>query len=291
MSLHIDSPHAPLEPLHLPQIQHKKIDLFLKREDQSHPFISGNKWRKLKYHLLAARQQNKNLLVTFGGAYSNHLLATAAAGAKYQFATHGFVRGEEVSNHMLKLCLLFGMKLQFVSRTAYLQKEDLFQNYFGSNQHAFYIPEGGSGNLGEQGVSEILDEADMQHFDAIIASVGTGGTLKGLLQGVQKHQLNTRVHGIVVLKGAEAMNQEYVAYAAESYCLHHQFHGGGYAKTNEALHTFQHKFASQTGIILDPVYEAKMMFGLISLIEQNYFAPGTRICALHNGGLLGVLSR
>jgi 1-aminocyclopropane-1-carboxylate deaminase len=87
------------------------------------------------------------------------------------------------------------------------------------------------------------------------------------------------------------MNQEYVAYAAESYCLHHQFHGGGYAKTNEELHTFQHKFASQTGIILDPVYEAKMMFGLISLIEQNYFAPGTRICALHNGGLLGVLSR
>jgi 1-aminocyclopropane-1-carboxylate deaminase len=288
--MHIHKPYAPLEALELDLFTQKNIQVSLKREDYSHPFISGNKWRKLKYHLLQAEQENKKLLVTFGGTYSNHLLATAAAAAKYNFKSFGFVRGEEVENHVLKLCQLFGMQIQFVDRTAYQQKEILFQRYFSSDPTAFFIPEGGSGNLGEMGVSEIMQESDMQNFDVLFASVGTGGTLKGLIKGIQDNNLTTKAHGIVVLKGAENMLQEYAHFKQDLFQLHFQFHGGGYAKYTTELQQFQHKFASQTGILLDLVYEAKLIWALIKLVESDYFLPGTNICALHNGGNIGILS-
>ena len=290
MTLHIPKPYAPIEPLTNSVFENKGVHVFLKREDYSHPFISGNKWRKLKYHLIEAARQDKTHLVTFGGAYSNHLLATAAAAAKYHFSSYGFVRGEEVKNPILKICALFGMQLHFVSRGAYQQKEALFQNHFGSNPHAFFIPEGGSGELGEQGVSEMMQEPEMQNFDVILASVGTGGTLKGLIKGIEEYKLNTKVHGIVVLKGAEQMQEEYAHFNANSYQLHFQYHGGGYAKHTAELESFQKKFASQTGILLDLVYEAKMMWALFNLIESDYFLSGTKICALHNGGNIGLLS-
>jgi 1-aminocyclopropane-1-carboxylate deaminase len=290
MALHIHKPYAPIEALTDGIFEAKGVQVFLKREDYSHPFISGNKWRKLKYHLLEAERQEKKQLVTFGGAYSNHLLATAAAAAKYNFSSYGFVRGEKVENPVLRLCALFGMQLHFVSRTEYQHKEALFQNHFGSNQDAFFIPEGGSGQLGEQGVSEIMQEPKMQAFDVILASVGTGGTLKGLIKGIVDNNLNSKVHGIVVLKGAEQMLEEYAHFNASAYQLHFQFHGGGYAKHTAELEAFQKKFASQTGILLDLVYEAKMMWALINLVQSDYFLPGTKICALHNGGTVGILS-
>lgn len=290
MTLHIPKPYAPIEPLTDAVFEARGVHVFLKREDYSHPFISGNKWRKLKYHLIEAAGQEKRQLVTFGGAYSNHLLATAAAAAKYHFSSYGFVRGEKVENPVLKLCALFGMHLHFVSRGEYQHKEALFQNHFGSNPHAFFIPEGGSGDLGEQGVSEMMQEPEMQTFDVILASVGTGGTLKGLIKGIEEYKLNTKVHGIVVLKGAEQMQEEYAHFNANSYQLHFKYHGGGYAKRTAELEAFQKKFASQTGILLDLVYEAKMMWALYNLIESDYFLPGTKICALHNGGTIGLLS-
>jgi 1-aminocyclopropane-1-carboxylate deaminase len=290
MSIHIHKPYAPIEKLELDIAVKKNIQVYLKREDYSHPFISGNKWRKLKYHLLEAERQEKRQLVSFGGAYSNHLLATAAAAAKYKFNSYAFVRGEKVDNQVLKLCALFGMHIHFVSRTAYQNKEELYHTYFGSNPNAFYIPEGGSGELGEKGVSEIMQEPEMQTFDVILASVGTGGTLKGLIKGVAENKLNSQVHGIVVLKGAEQMKEEYAHFNSNSYQLHFQYHGGGYAKHTAELVTFQNKFASQTGILLDLVYEAKMMWALINLIEADYFKPGTKLCALHNGGTVGILS-
>jgi 1-aminocyclopropane-1-carboxylate deaminase len=117
--LTIEAPYAPIEEVKLPLFEEKQLQVFIKREDLSHPYISGNKWRKLKYHLLHAEAMHKNTLVTFGGAYSNHLLATAAAGAKYKFKTYGFVRGEQVSNTVLQLCQLFGMQLQFVIKKNY----------------------------------------------------------------------------------------------------------------------------------------------------------------------------
>jgi 1-aminocyclopropane-1-carboxylate deaminase len=125
--LQIEAPHAPIEEINMPLFKEKQVQVFIKREDLSHPYISGNKWRKLKYHLLHAEAMHKNTLVTFGGAYSNHLLATAAAGAKYGFRTFGFVRGEQVSNMVLQLCSIFGMQLQFVSRENYRNKEELFK--------------------------------------------------------------------------------------------------------------------------------------------------------------------
>lgn len=289
MAFKPEKPYAPLEAIELPLLREKGIHLWLKREDLSHPFISGNKWRKLKYHLLAAQEQEKSLLVTYGGAYSNHVLATAAAGARYGFKTHALVRGESVSNFMLSLCKTFGMQLQFVSREEYKHKEILFEKYFGSNPMAFEIPEGGAGFAGELGVAELIEDLDtsMEHLQ-LFTSVGTGASFRGLLRGVLQHKLNWKVHGIVVLKGAEAMEDEMLDFEKARWQLHHRFHGGGYAKTNAELLGFINKFASQTGILLDQVYEAKMLLGLLTLIEEDSFEPGQNIVALHNGGLLGL---
>ncbi len=289
MSLQINTPYAPIEKINWVGLAEREIELYIKREDLSHPFISGNKWRKLKFHLLHAETQEKNLLVTFGGAYSNHLLATAAAGSKYGFQTFGFVRGEKVENLVLKMCAVFGMQLAFVSRENYQQKDALFASHFGSNPHALFIPEGGAGDLGELGVAELLAEKYFQeNFTDIVCSVGTGSTLRGLLMGIQTQQLNCKAHGIVVLKGAEKMEEMFQDYPANAYTLHHQFHGGGYAKANKDLIAFIHYFASQTGILLDQVYEGKMMLAILSLIEQDYFKPKSKILAFHNGGIIGL---
>ncbi len=302
--LQIENPYAPIEEIKLPSFANKGISFFLKREDLSHPFISGNKWRKLKFHLIAASEQSKNTLVTYGGYYSNHLLATAAAGAKYGFNTFGFVRGELVKNPLLDLCELFGMKLTFVSREAYKNKDLLFSSYFGSNQSALNIPEGGGGEIGELGMEAVIDDLllgpwslkkdlnkEIQHSVLhLITSVGTGSSLRGLLNAIQKQQLPIKAHGIVVLKGAEEMANEYKKFDSNVFELHHQFHGGGYGKINQETKDYIKEFASQTGILLDPIYEAKMMIGITTLINENYFEPGAQLCALHNGGLVGLLS-
>jgi 1-aminocyclopropane-1-carboxylate deaminase len=288
--LQIEAPHAPIEEINMPLFKEKQVQVFIKREDLSHPYISGNKWRKLKYHLLHAEAMHKNTLVTFGGAYSNHLLATAAAGAKYGFRTFGFVRGEQVSNMVLQLCSIFGMQLQFVSRENYRNKEELFKQHFGLNQEALFIPEGGAGELGEQGVAEMLEEDCFTQytFTDICCSVGTGSTLRGLLRGLQQTNNPAKAHGFVVLKGAENMQEEFAEFAPESFQLHHRFHGGGYAKSDEQLIAYIKKFASSTGILLDQVYEGKMMQGIETLAAENYFAPHSKILALHNGGVIGI---
>ena len=302
--LQIENPYAPMEEIKLPAFANKGISFFLKREDLSHPFISGNKWRKLKFHLIAAWEQNKHTLVTYGGAYSNHLLATAAAGAKYGFATFGFVRGELVKNPLLDLCELFGMKLTFVPREAYKNKDQLFSSNFGSNQNVLNIPEGGGGHTGELGMEAVIEDLlvgpwnlkmeiskEKQHpVLHLITSVGTGSSLRGLLNGIQRQQLPIKAHGIVVLKGAEEMANDFSMFDSNNYELHHQFHGGGYGKINQETKDYIKEFASQTGILLDPIYEAKMMIGITTLINENYFEPGAQICALHNGGLVGLLS-
>jgi 1-aminocyclopropane-1-carboxylate deaminase len=292
MLLQISEPYAPFQEISLPSTEEKGIRLLMKREDLSHEHISGNKWRKLKYHLLAAHSQQKKMLVTYGGAYSNHLLATAAAGEKYGFATHAFVRGEQVSNYVLDRCLAFGMELQFVSRTEYKDKEGLYAKYFGSNRIAFQIPEGGGGLLGEQGVAEVMTQT--KEWDTMIkesklpiqlfCSVGTGSTLRGLLRGIEETSLPIKAHGVVVLKGAEAMAEEFSAFDTNNFCLHHSYHFGGYAKATGELVTYQKKFASQTGILIDHVYEAKMMWAIEDLLSKNYFQSGSTLVAMHNGG-------
>ena len=283
----IVDPYAPIEELNYSLYKHYGVRVCIKREDLSHPYISGNKWRKLKYHLLAAQAQEKQHLQTYGGPYSNHLLATAAAGAKYGFKTKGIVRGEPVSNPILKLCSLFGMELTFVDREHYktLVQEALQEN---SNTTSYIIPEGGSGALGEKGVSELVQPWEYQH---VFTSVGTGSTMRGLLQGMQAANNLGIVQGVVVLKGAEAMAQEFINFPAHSYQLHFNYHEGGYAKTNAALMQFIKDFASETGVLLDQVYEAKMIKALNDLIVKGSIQQGQKVLALHNGGLSGLLSQ
>lgn len=282
-------PHAPLEAIDLPWTRSARVQLYLKREDLSHPFIAGNKWRKLKYHLHSAAELNCDSIITFGGAYSNHLLATAAAGAKHGFKTLGMVRGEVVENQVLRFAKLFGMQLRFLSRELYRDKEALYHSLQKEFPDAYLIPEGGSGPEGERGVAELVQELPME-VNHVICSVGTGSTMRGLLKGREDFQRNFSVQGIVVLKGAEEMQSQFTEFSSESYSLHHEFHFGGYAKTTPELWEFIGSFAASTGILLDQVYEGKMLFGLKSMVEAGRFEAGETIVALHNGGLVGMLS-
>ena len=281
---------SPEEELKFDFLNDKNIRVYLKRDDLIHPFISGNKWRKLKYSLRRAGDENKRHLVTFGGAYSNHILATSCAAAKFGFKSTAFIRGEKVQNETIMLCKLFGMNLLFVDRESYRDKPALFSENFGSNPEAYFIDEGGSGPEAVKGCAEIINELT-QSYDHIFCASGTGATAAGILKGLQLSALTTRLHSVPVLKGADFLKQEIEKFLPDSpaFEMHTNYHFGGYAKSNPALFTFIHDFATSTGILLDPVYTAKMMFALFDLIKHDYFTPGSKILAIHTGGLLGLL--
>jgi 1-aminocyclopropane-1-carboxylate deaminase len=283
--------YAPIEQLHFDLLKEKQIELFIKREDLIHPFIAGNKWRKLTYILQDASSKNKKHLVTFGGAYSNHLLAVACTGAKYHFKTTGFVRGEELSNHILGLCRWFGMHLIFVERDAYRDKVKLFEENFSDGNEAYFIEEGGAGELGAKGCGEILKGIENE-YSHVFCSVGTGGTIEGLIGYANEHKPKASIEGIVVLKGGDFLQKqiEEKKFNQANWRLHQGFHEGGYAKTSPELLAFIQHFASQTGILIDQVYEGKMMKAIFSLADENYFKKGSKILAIHCGGTLGMLS-
>jgi 1-aminocyclopropane-1-carboxylate deaminase len=276
----------PIQPIQLPVFAEHNIEVFMKREDLIHPFISGNKWRKLKYVLQDAQSQGKNTLVSFGGAYSNHLVALACAGAMYGFNTIAFVRGEEVTNHMLGLCRTYGMELKFVDRESYKNKEKLYADF--ASEDCYFIDEGGKGILAAKGCEEILN--GVENFSRIICAVGTGTTFAGLVNGAAKK--NMTVEGICVLKGAQDIEKEVeeLIGSNRNWNMHHEFHGGGYAKTTPELFNFIDEFASQTGILLDQVYTAKMVLGVISLVKKEHYRSGEKLLLVHTGGLLGLLS-
>lgn len=251
-----------------------------------HPFISGNKWRKLKYVLEDAGASGKKCLVSFGGAYSNHLVALACAGSMYGFKTTAFVRGEEVNNQVLSLCRLYGMELHFVNREAYRNKRLLFDDFAGNREDVYFIDEGGKGGLAVKGCEEILH--GITGFSHAVCAVGTGTTLAGLALGAK--QRGIIAEGICVLKGAEEMDKEIAAAAGFGVKVHHGFHRGGYAKTDQELLAFIKMFAQQTGILLDQVYTAKMMMAIEQLVEEKYYPEGSHLLAIHTGGLLGMMS-
>ncbi len=281
---------TPIQKINHPVFDENKIEVFLKRDDLIHPFVSGNKWRKLKYVLADAKNQHKNHLVSFGGAYSNHLLALACAGAMYGFKTSAFVRGEEVRNHILLLCKTWGMQLYFVTRENYKNKYELFNSYFGNDINSYFIDEGGRGELAVKGCAEILNGCT-EKFSHTICAVGTGTTLAGL--AIAASRQNIIAEGICVLKGAEEMNNDVKLLIPnlDNWHIHHQFYRGGYAKTDEELMQFIKTFASSTGILLDQVYTAKMMMGVIQLVKENYYKPHSKLLLIHTGGLLGLLSQ
>ncbi|MCJ0743042.1 1-aminocyclopropane-1-carboxylate deaminase/D-cysteine desulfhydrase [Pedobacter montanisoli] len=264
-------------------------NISVKRDDLIDPYISGNKWRKLKYVLEDASNQQKKHLVTFGGAYSNHLLATAAAAARFGFKSTGFVRGEQVENETLLLCKLFGMHLIFVSRESYQNKEALFTLHFKNDQNAYFIDEGGASLLATKGCAEIIAELP-QTYTHLFCAAGTGTTAAGLLKGIQQYQPNTQLHVIPVLKGGDFIKDEIAKYHEDltGLHLHTDYHFGGYAKTNTLLLEFMRNFIQETGLLLDPVYTAKMMYAIYDLQQHNYFKENDQILALHTGGLNGI---
>ena len=267
------------------------ISLFIKREDLIHPFVSGNKFRKLKYNLEQATLQKQTTLLTFGGAYSNHIAAVAFAGKQAGFKTIGVIRGEELiakvqDNPTLSFAQNCGMSFFFETRANYRNKnegyylEDL-QTKFGS----FYlIPEGGTNELAIKGCEEILTSTD-DSFDYICCAVGTGGTITGIINSTKKHQ---KVIGFPALKG-DFLKQEISRWAQkENWELNTDYHFGGYAKITPELVLFMNSFYEHTNILLDPVYTAKMMFGITDLIAQDYFPKGSKILAIHTGGIQGI---
>ncbi|WP_461451795.1 1-aminocyclopropane-1-carboxylate deaminase/D-cysteine desulfhydrase [Mucilaginibacter sp.] len=266
------------------------LSVFVKRDDLIHPLISGNKWRKLKYILLKASAENKKHLVTFGGAYSNHLLATAAAAAKFGFKSTGIVRGESVENDTLFLCRLHGMNLIFVDRESYRHKETLFHKYFSTDAHSFFIDEGGSSIAGAQGCAELVDELT-ETFDHIFCACGTGTTAAGIINGLQAHQSTTQFNAIPVFKNGEFMRNEIDRHLLHpaNYNLHIDYHFGGYAKTNAELISFIKRFVADTGILIEPVYTGKMLYAVYDLAAKRYFKSGSKILAIHTGGLIGLL--
>jgi 1-aminocyclopropane-1-carboxylate deaminase len=268
----------------------QNLALYIKRDDLIHPLISGNKWRKLKYILQDARRQHKTHLVTFGGAFSNHLLATAAAGATFGFKTTGFVRGEKVQNDTLFMCSLLGMHLVFTDRDAYQNKHLLFSTHFSDDTFAYFIDEGGASALAALGCSELVDELDA-HYDHIFCACGTGTTAAGIINGLTEINSTTKFNAIPVFKDGIWMRQEIEKYLLKeaSYTLHTNYGFGGYAKTTPELLKFIKGFIAKTGILIDPVYTGKMLFAIYDLALKGYFLPDSNLLAIHTGGTFGLL--
>ncbi|RYU91148.1 pyridoxal-phosphate dependent enzyme [Mucilaginibacter terrigena] len=282
--------YSPTQPIESKLFADKGIKVFIKRDDLIHPIISGNKWRKLKYVLQQAQAQNKTHLVTFGGAYSNHLLATAAAAAKFGFKATGIVRGEEVENDTLFLCKLHGMQLIFTDRESYRDKQALFNKFFADNGQAFFIDEGGASAEGAKGCSELVDELT-ETYDHIFCACGTGTTAAGVINGIAKNNLPTQFNAIPVFKNGEFMKVEIDRFltAPANYSLHLDYHFGGYGKTTPELINFIKQFVVDTGILIEPIYTGKMLYAIFDLAAKGHFTPGSKILAIHSGGIWGLL--
>jgi 1-aminocyclopropane-1-carboxylate deaminase len=281
---------SPVERLRDDRLRHKGVDILLKRDDLIHPEISGNKWRKLKYNLMAAAAQGHHTLLTFGGAYSNHIRATAAAGGCCGFSTIGVVRGEEhlPLNPSLTYAVSRGMRLTYADRGTYRRKSDAdviaaLQEEFGS----FYLlPEGGTNELAVRGCSEIPAEIEAE-FDIICCPCGTGGTLAGIAAGLKGGQ---RAIGFSTLKGGEflagevsELQQRTFSSCSGNWRIEHEFHFGGFARSTVDLELFAGDFLARHGIALEWVYVAKMMYGIYVLAERGAFDPGSRVVAVITG--------
>ncbi|CAM3408498.1 1-aminocyclopropane-1-carboxylate deaminase [Flavobacterium longum] len=274
--------------VHIPD---RSVTLSIRREDLIHPVVSGNKFRKLKYNLLEAAKQNHTRLLTFGGAFSNHIAAVAAAGRMHGFDTIGIIRGEELEgkvreNPTLSFAANCGMKLVFVSREAYRQKANAdnitaWQEQFGS----FYLlPEGGTNALAVKGCEEILTQADAD-FDYLCCAAGTGGTAAGLINASQEGQ---QVLVFPSLKGNFLGDEIRKFTSGKNWRIIPDYHFGGYGRITPELVSFINRFHLENGVPLDPVYTGKMLFGVMDMINRGSFPTGSKILAIHTGGLQGI---
>lgn len=267
------------------------VSLYIKREDTIHPFVSGNKFRKLKYNLSQFLNSDYDSIVTFGGAFSNHIAATAFACKENQINCVGIIRGEELpfkinENPTLQFAQQNGMKFEFVTRAQYRDKYDSeFLNYLkGKYGNCWVLPEGGTNELAVKGCEEILTDQDAT-FDYICCPVGTGGTISGISNAAFPNQ---KVLGFPALKGDFLQNEICKFAKKNNWMLIHDYHFGGYGKITSELVDFMNWFYGETKIPLDPVYTAKMVFGVLDCIAKGYFPENAKILLVHTGGLQGI---
>ena len=273
-----------------PSIVNQRVELFLKRDDLLHPIISGNKWRKLKYNLDRALTMETDTLVSMGGAYSNHLHALAYTGKALGLRTIGIIRGEqtEILNPTLIDMKNWGMTLRFVTRDDYrkFRSNILPEDFPGLESNVYWLPEGGANALALKGVGEIIAEIDT-HYEYLCVACGTGATLAGLINQIPE---KISVLGFPAIKNSEYLKTEIESWLTcdnKNWQLINNYHFGGFAKVKPDLMLFIRDFQQQTGIKLEPIYTGKILFGIFDLIGKGFFKPGSRIIALHTGGLQG----
>jgi 1-aminocyclopropane-1-carboxylate deaminase len=279
-----------------PMMKEKGIQLLVKREDLNHPMISGNKLWKLKYNLKAASEQGFDTLLTFGGAFSNHIFASAAACYEVGLNSIGIIRGEEhlPLNPTLSFAKNAGMHLFYVTRSTYRAKnENSFvrelEKQFGK---FFLVPEGGTNNLGIKGAEEFVSKISNTLYDVVCVPVGTGGTITGMIAGLNGKK---KIIGVPVLKTGEFLKVEIIDLLRD-YCnnqfnnwtLITDYHHGGYAKTTAELQEFILMMKHQYNLPLDPVYTGKLLYAIFEEVKNGSFARGTTVLAIHTGGLQGT---
>ncbi len=281
--------------IHFPVLEKNNVELYIKREDLIHPFVSGNKFRKLKYNLAEAKRLQKHTLLTFGGSFSNHIVATAVAGNLNNFKTIGVIRGEELAkdlektlanNATLRVAHKNRMTFEFISRTNYRNKSnpDFIHDLHQKFGDFYLIPEGGTNYFAIKGCQEILTQQDAK-FDYICTAVGTGGTIAGLINASLNHQ---KIIGFPALKGDFLQDEIKNFVNKKNWSLQTDYHFGGYAKYNQDLITFINNFTKETAVLLDPIYTGKLIFGILDLVQKNHFKKGTKILAIHTGGIQGI---
>ncbi|MFL5741059.1 MAG: 1-aminocyclopropane-1-carboxylate deaminase/D-cysteine desulfhydrase [Flavisolibacter sp.] len=278
-----------IDPVHSCHKFHTTVDVL--RLDLVHPLVSGNKWFKLKYYLEDAAQQQKKIIASYGGAWSNHIHALAAACNSFGFQSIGIIRGErsETLSPTLQDAEAMGMKLYFLSREEYRIKKipsDLANEF--DPDEIYFIPEGGYGNLGARGASEILTRVETKSYTHILCAVGTGTTLAGLIRTNNGTQ---ELIGISVLKNNHSIEEEISSLLPielrHRYKIFHDYHFGGYAKCNNELLRFMKEWERETAIPLDFVYTAKLFYAVSDLLQKNYFPENSKILLIHTGGLQG----
>ena len=266
----------------------KDIQLAVLRLDELHPIVSGNKWFKLKYYLQQAQEENADTIASFGGPYSNHLVALAFAAKKYNLQSVGYVRSneEEPITPTLLEAKQYGMHLKFLGRNNFQSlKTELFENNVTSN--TYFVDEGGYGTLGAKGAATILSNEKTNSYSHIICAVGTGTMMAGLINAAKPHQ---HVIGIPVLKNEATIRNEITQLMTNKetpFTLLHDFHLGGYAKTNQAQFDFMNLLWATEKIPTDMVYTSKLFMAVKSLLANNYFSPTAKILMIHSGGLQG----
>jgi D-cysteine desulfhydrase len=268
----------------------KGIEADVLRLDLIHPEVSGNKWFKLKYYLSEAISHNKTGMVSFGGAYSNHLVAMAFACHEYGMTSAAIIRGDEaqIDNSSIQQMKQYGMKLVFVNRTAYRDKDKLINEFLAEHAGFQYVPEGGQGPQGVRGAAEIMQLAEKK-YTHIICAVGTGTTIAGIINGSAANQQVTGISSLKIPDEGENALLTYISQntSRNNYSIVFNYHFGGYAKKTGELISFMNELYQNEKIPTDFVYTGKLFYATYDMTKKDNFPPGSALLIIHSGGLQG----